>query len=102
MLMPPTATKTTITITTLSVYLYNVVILLLFACAYYFFAKWYGTEDDKQNFDSFEDSLYYTTITHFTIGFGDIAPQSPALRRLTMLQVIISFYLLKVTLSRHI
>ena len=83
-------------------YFYNVACVLFFACAYYFAAKHKGTAKDKRNFDNYEDALYYTTITHFTIGFGDIAPESPTLRRLTMLQVIASFYLLKMVVSAHI
>jgi len=64
-----------------------------------FFARWYGTDKDKDNFQSYEDAIYYTTITHFTVGLGDIAPEAPMLRRLTMLQVVTSFLILKETLS---
>ena len=81
-------------------YLYHsVVCILIFSCVYYFAAKWYGSEKDKRNFRSYEDVLYYTTITHFTVGFGDIAPESPMLRRLTILHVITSFFILKETLA---
>lgn len=79
-------------------YIHNIVYIILFASAYYFLAKLYGSEEDKQNFSSYENAVYYTTITHFTIGFGDIAPKSPMMRRLTMLQVFASFYILKETL----
>jgi uncharacterized membrane protein len=87
-------------VTTLRPYLYNVACVMFFACTYYVLAKQYGTEKDKRSFLRYEDALYYTTITHFTIGFGDIAPESTVLRRLTMAQVIISFYLLKSLLTR--
>lgn len=83
-------------------YIHNIVCILLFAIAYYFLARLYGSEEDKQNFNSYEDAVYYTTITHFTIGFGDISPKSQVIRRLTMLQVFTSFYVLRKTLVWHL
>lgn len=85
----------------LRVYFYNIAYILIFAWVYFFTAKYYGTEKDKRNFDNYEDTLYYTVITHFTIGFGDVAPESLALRRATMVQVIASFYLLKMVITKH-
>lgn len=79
-------------------YIQNIVCILVFAGAHYFLANKYGSEEDKVNFSSYENAVYYTTITHFTIGFGDIAPKSPMMRRLTVLQVFVSFYILKETL----
>tara|TARA_Y100001936_G_scaffold186820_1_gene184760 strand:+ start:90 stop:413 length:324 start_codon:yes stop_codon:yes gene_type:complete len=79
----------------LRIFILSVNVILLFALGYYFFAPLYGTEKDKRNFKTYENALYYTTITHFTVGLGDIAPESTFLRRITMLQVVISFYLLK-------
>jgi len=79
--------------------LYNVTSIFVFSCVYYYFARRYGSDKDRKNFKSYEDTVYYTTITHFTVGLGDIAPESQILRRLTMLQVAISFYILKYTLS---
>ena len=83
-------------------YIHNVVCILLFASAYYFLARWYGSEEDKRKFNSYENAVYYTTITHFTIGFGDISPKSQVIRRLTMLQVFTSFYVLRKTLVWHL
>ena len=85
----------------LRIYLYNVASVLFFACAYYVLAKRYGTEKDKRSFNRYEDAVYYTTITHFTIGLGDIAPESRVLRRLTMAQVVVSFYLLQSLLTHN-
>ena len=78
----------------LRMYVYNVVCILFFANTLHVLAKRYGTEKDKRNFNSYEHASYYTIVTHFTVGLGDIAPESAVLRRLTMLQIVISFHLL--------
>ena len=72
----------------------HVICILVFSVIYYVTASKLGSEKDKERFNSFEDSLYYTVITHFTIGFGDISPDSKAMRRLTILQVFIAFALM--------
>ena len=72
----------------------HIATILVFSVIYYFMAPHKGTKKDKENFKSFESSLYYTTITHFTVGFGDISPESPFLRRLTMFQVLLAFSLM--------
>ena len=72
----------------------HIATILVFSIIYYFAAPSKGTKKDKENFKSYESSLYYTTITHFTVGFGDISPESPILRRLTMMQVLIAFFLM--------
>jgi uncharacterized membrane protein len=72
----------------------NVICIIIFSYIYYMIAQTQGSQKDKENFKTLEDSLYYTTITHFTIGFGDISPESKTMRRLTMLQVLIAFLLM--------
>ena len=72
----------------------HIVTIIIFSIIYYFTAPSKGSKKDKENFKSYESSLYYTTITHFTVGFGDISPESPTLRRLTMLQVLLAFFLM--------
>ena len=70
---------------------YHIGIIITFAFIYMVSAKSVGTDEDKENFSNFSDSLYYTTITHFTVGFGDISPRSKAMRFLTMVQVVLAF-----------
>ena len=48
--------------------------ILVFTVIYYYSVKEYGTLKDKNAYRTIGDCLYYTTMTHFTIGFGDIAP----------------------------
>lgn len=69
----------------------HLLLIFIFANLYYFLAP-YSNEVDKKEFGrSWEGDLYYSLITQFTVGIGDIAPTSTILRRLTMLQVILAF-----------
>ena len=72
----------------------HLVTIVAFTLIYMMMSPSYGTDEDKENYSNFADSLYYTTITHFTIGFGDVTPKSKLLRALTMLQVVIAFSLM--------
>ena len=69
-------------------------VVLCFALIYMIMSTSHGTDEDKEHFSNFFDSLYYTTITHFTVGFGDVAPKSKLLRALTMIQIVIAFSLM--------
>ena len=70
---------------------HHLVIIFIFSNIYYITASRYGTKEDKENFTNYSDSLYYTTITHFTVGFGDITPKSKLLKYITMLQVLLAY-----------
>ena len=71
--------------------LHHIILIFIFSIIYFIIAKRYGSKEDKENFTHYSDSLYYTTITHFTVGFGDIAPKSKILKYLTMLQVVLAY-----------
>ena len=75
-------------------FLFHIIAIVIFAIIYYKVAQIKGTKKDKENFANFQDSLYYTTITHFTVGFGDISPESSLMRKLTMAQVLVAFSLM--------
>ena len=77
----------------LSVHLF---IIFLFSLIYYFTSIKFGTKKDKENFSTYENTLYYTTITHFTVGFGDISPESKLLKRITMLQILVAFLIMNI------
>ena len=72
----------------------HIICIIIFAFIYNRVVQQYGTRQDKENFSTIENSLYYSTITHLTVGFGDISPQSKTMRRLTMLQVLMAFFLM--------
>jgi hypothetical protein len=68
---------------------YHVIVILLFAVINMIVAKKYGTKGDKKRFSTFENCLYFSTITHSTVGYGDLFPESKALRRVAMLHIVI-------------
>lgn len=70
--------------------------ILVFTVIYYYAAKEYGTQRDKNAYRTWEDCLYYTSLTHFTVGLGDIAPQSHFLRNITIAQVLGAFTLMNI------
>ena len=72
----------------------HLMVIIAFTLIYMMMSPSRGTDEDKENYSNFADSLYYTTVTHFTIGFGDVTPKSKLLRALTMLQIIIAFSLM--------
>ena len=70
----------------------HVLIIITFSFLYFYVAQGVADElDRKQYGTSLEQTLYYTIITHFTIGFGGIRPTSQIIRRLTMCQIILAF-----------
>tara|TARA_B110000008_G_scaffold25760_1_gene23169 strand:- start:585 stop:845 length:261 start_codon:yes stop_codon:yes gene_type:complete len=62
--------------------------IIFFAILYYVVVKYVGSEKDKANIKTYEDALYYTIVTQFTVGYGDIVPHSKIMRRITMLQIL--------------
>ena len=45
------------------------------------------------NKESLEEILYFSVVTHFTIGFGDIVPETKLMRRAVICHVLIAFTL---------
>jgi hypothetical protein len=70
---------------------YHLITIVLFSVLYYQLSigKLVGKEDKQ--FDNYGSALYYTIVTHFTIGYGDISPKGTILRILCCIQIIIAF-----------
>ena len=68
---------------------YHITVILLFTIINYIVAKKYGTPGDKKRFGSLENCLYFSTITHSTVGYGDLFPESKALRRVAILHIFV-------------
>ena len=47
----------------------------------------------RLNKESLEEILYFSVVTHFTIGFGDIVPKTKLMRRATICHILIAFTL---------
>lgn len=67
---------------------YHIIVFVTFAILYHILKQ----EEDKKTITSFEDALYFSIVTHFTVGFGDITPKSKILRRLSMCQILAAFF----------
>lgn len=74
--------------------LHNIFILLIFTIIYKYTAREYGTKKDKNNFSNLLDSFYYTTITQFGVGYGDIYPESKHMKCLCIIHVLIVFLII--------
>ena len=66
---------------------HHIVIFLIFAILYYILKQ----PEDEESLQTIEDALYFSIVTHFTVGFGDISPKSKVLRRLSMIQILLAF-----------
>ena len=73
---------------------YHLLVIIIFSLIYYYVSKTESGIKDKEKMNTYTDCFYFTTITHFTIGFGDIAPESKILRILVIVQVLIAFILM--------
>ena len=74
----------------------HLVLLFVFSLLYYNLSKYSKNENDIKKFSVYEQCIYFTIVTHFTVGFGDIAPKSNFLRRICILQIICAFLLFNI------
>lgn len=49
---------------------------------------------DVKKFKNFGDSLYFSLVNHYTVGFGDISPESTIFRIIVCLQIVIAYILM--------
>ena len=74
----------------------HLVLLFVFSLLYYKLSQYSNNLEDIKKFSIFEQCIYFTFVTHFTVGFGDIAPKSNILRRICILQIICAFLLFNI------
>lgn len=73
---------------------YHFATIIIFSVLYHVLSKTKMVGDDEdERFNNYGSSLYYTIVTHFTIGYGDISPRSPLLRFLCCTQIVLAFAL---------
>ena len=75
---------------------YHIILILIFTTIFNLYSPYCDNEEDKKNFSSFFQTFYFTTVTHFTVGFGDITPKSYIFRLLTMCHIFLTFLLLNI------
>ena len=75
-------------------FFHHIVLVVFFSLLVYYLPSRFKTKADEENFSNLENCVYYSVMTHFTVGFGDITPQSPVMRALTIIHVLMAFLLL--------
>lgn len=77
---------------------YNILMICIFANTYYMLSSFCGLKNFNLEL-SIIDSIYFSTITAMTIGYGDILPISQLAKIIVTFQVFISLYFALIILS---
>jgi hypothetical protein len=64
----------------------NIILVIVYSGINFYILNIHEKELHNKEYTYF-DALYYTVITHFTIGFGDIVPKSVLGKSTTMLHI---------------
>lgn len=67
----------------------HISVILTFATIYHLVTRFSENSEDIKEFKTFEDSLYYSLVTHSTVGFGHTVAHSKLFKRITMLHIFI-------------
>jgi|SaaInlStandDraft_5_1057022.scaffolds.fasta_scaffold05920_4 uncharacterized membrane protein len=71
---------------------YNLIVIIFMAMVYKYIGKDHFNHNNSLN--SFSDYLYYSIITHVSIGYGDISPKTQLARRVVSMHSIIMLFLI--------
>ena len=63
--------------------------IIVFSIIYY--VTNYILKENKKTFVSYLDTIYFTIVTHFSVGYGDITPKNKLHKLLAIIQIITSF-----------
>jgi len=67
----------------------QLIVIILFSIIYYITNRF--QDEEERLFESYFDCIYFTIVTHFTVGYGDISPKTKLHRTITMFQIITAF-----------
>ena len=73
---------------------HNLLLICIFSLVYKYIAMNYGNEQDKKKFDSYENCFYFTIVTQFSVGYGDIVPSSDAMKCVSIIHILLVFLIL--------
>ena len=72
---------------------FHVYLLFVFCFVYYALDQYLGKIDDNYEsmFQDFTSCVYYTIVTQFTVGYGDITPKHTLVKSVCCIHIILSF-----------
>lgn len=71
-------------------------VMLMYSGIYWMMHKWHYWDAGMFNDGGYLDALYFTVVTHFTVGYGDIVPRTRLLKVVCMSQILVAFILINV------
>ena len=74
--------------------MHNIIVILLFTFIYKYIAEKHGNEYEKNTFKTYENSFYYTCVTHSGVGYGDIVPKTKIMKRCCILHILLVFLII--------
>lgn len=74
----------------------QLVVILVYSGVYWWLHTWHNWDADMFTDGGYFDALYFTVVTHFAVGYGDITPRTRLLKVVCMSQIIIAFILFTV------
>lgn len=67
----------------------QLIVIIVFSIIYYITNRIH--KEEERLFERYFDCIYFTIVTHFTVGYGDISPKTKLHRTITMIQIITAF-----------
>ena len=74
----------------------QLLVILAYSYIYWILHKWHNWDENMFADGGYFDALYFTVVTHFSIGYGDITPRTRILKAICMSQIIIAFILFNI------
>ena len=74
--------------------IHNLILILIFTVIYRNIALKYGNDFEKNELGTYEKSLYFTSVTHFGVGYGDIVPKSRFMRGFCIIHILFVFLII--------
>lgn len=74
----------------------QLIIIFIYSIIYWKCHNIYEEDTHMFRVGGYLDSLYYTVVTHFSVGYGDIVPKSRFMKIVCISQILLAFIFLNV------